>query len=101
LFTSGFAKRRKKDVLIESTRPAGYHGRSQFVADGILPLASSHYCANGASDNNADCGGRYNTGRRAHDNNRVDADSNNRRKTHNRLYAYSSHVRNTLVLWKW
>ena len=40
--------------------------------------APSHYYTIGASDNNADRGGRCNTGWRDDDNNRVDSDSNSR-----------------------
>ena len=58
----------------------------------FLPLASNHYCANGASDNKAHCGGRCNTGWRDDDNNRVDPDSNSR---------WNNSRWNTLALRKW
>lgn len=54
-------------------------GRSEiYLQTEYLPVTSSHYYTIGASDNNADCGGRYNTGWRDDDNNRVDLDSNSR-----------------------
>ena len=79
--------------LIESTRPAKYPASLNVLRTEYVPLASNHYCANGACDN------KYNTNRRHDDSNRVDADSNIR-KTHNTLYADCSHGRNTLVLRK-
>src|SRR5271157_5862720 len=64
--------------MIESTRPARYPAGLNLLQTEYLPLASSHYYAIGANDNNADCVGSCNIGWRDDDNNRVDPDSNSR-----------------------
>src|SRR6476660_4799307 len=54
-------------------------GMSQFICRRkYLPVTSSHYYTIGASDNNADCSGRCDTGWRDDDSNTVDPDSNSR-----------------------
>ena len=65
---------------------------SSYLQTEYLPVTSSHYYTIGASDNNADCSGRCDTGWRDDDNNTVDPDSNSR---------WDNSRWNTLALRKW